>query len=199
MLSWLIESDKMLFELINGHWQSPWLDLLMPFWRDKKNWIPLYIIIAIILFWKYKLKAFPFLILVAIVVLLGDQLSSEWIKKSVMRIRPCNDSGLQVRLPSFLPCGSGYSFTSSHATNHFALAYLFIQFLLPLIPKAKVFYRIGLTLAFVLWATLVAYAQVYVGVHYPLDVFCGALLGVTIAALSYFIFQKIMKSWSFDS
>ena len=194
MLSWLIESDKAFFELINGHWHNAWFNMLMPFWRDKRSWIPLYILIAAILFWKYQWKALPLFLLTGLVVLLGDQISSELFKKTIMRPRPCNDPTMQASLQLLVPCGSGYSFTSSHATNHFALAYLFIRFLIPILPKQKTVYKYLLISVLFLWAALVAYAQVYVGVHYPLDVFCGALLGTGIAALAYRVFRRLVFS-----
>lgn len=193
MLTWLIESDKALFELINGHGHSPWLDALMAFWRDKHSWIPLYIVLAGILFWKYRWNAIPLLILTAITILVVDQLSSELIKKTVMRLRPCNDPDMQTSLKLLVHCGSGYSFTSSHAANHFALAYLFIRFSIPILPKNKPKIRWIILFSFLLWAVLVALAQVYVGVHYPLDVFCGAALGLSMAILLYYIFQRLWK------
>jgi len=30
---------------------------------------------------------------------------------------------------------------------------------------------------FIAWAAIISYAQVYVGVHYPFDILCGALIG----------------------
>lgn len=178
MLANLLEWDQAVFQLINHQGQNTFFDLLLPFWRTKVNWIPLYVLILGLLFWKYDWKrVLFFLVLIVLAVLLADQLSSQLIKKSVMRLRPCNDPALADQVRLLVHCGSGYSFTSSHATNHFALAFLFIQMLLPKFPKI----RWILVFSFIIWATLVAYAQVYVGVHYPLDVIAGALLGTAIA------------------
>jgi undecaprenyl-diphosphatase len=69
-------------------------------------------------------------------------------------------------------CSGGYSFTSSHATNHFGLAMFISQTLKPIINKFR--------WPLFLWAGSIAYGQVYVGVHYPLDVVVGSLLGCAI-------------------
>lgn len=69
-------------------------------------------------------------------------------------------------------CSGGYSFTSSHATNHFGFAVYVSITLKPILKKWKY--------VFLIWAATISYAQVYVGVHYPLDILCGAILGTTI-------------------
>ena len=92
-------------------------------------------------------------------------------KHGFERLRPCNDPEFtdHVRLV-IKHCGGGYSFLSNHAANHFGMAVFFF------ITLRHVF-RKWAWLVFV-WAGLIAFAQVYVGVHYPLDVLCGALLGM---------------------
>ncbi len=104
-----------------------------------------------------------------------DQVSSGFLKDFVGRIRPCGDPGFSryVRLLLNRCPGSG-SFTSSHATNHFGMAVFIVQTLGTYIKKWKY--------AVYFWAASISYAQVYVGVHYPLDVIGGALLG---SALGY--------------
>ncbi|HTS44574.1 MAG TPA: phosphatase PAP2 family protein, partial [Puia sp.] len=47
-----------------------------------------------------------------------------------------------------------------------------------------------------LWAFFISYAQVYVGVHYPLDVTCGAILGCGIGYAMNTFFQKQFGSLS---
>lgn len=114
----------------------------------------------------------------------ADFTSNTGFKKNVQRLRPCRAlpaDQVQVRVT----CGSGYSFTSNHAANHFAISF-FLIFLLPKRYKE-------LRWALFAWAATVAFAQVYVGVHYPLDVFCGAMLGTLLAwigASFYFRWAK---------
>jgi undecaprenyl-diphosphatase len=78
-------------------------------------------------------------------------------------------------------CGSGYSFPSTHATNHFAFALFMIGTLAQR-------YR-WIVAPLIIWAAAIAYAQVYVGVHYPFDVLCGALLGSSIGIFVARVFR----------
>lgn len=174
----LIAFDEFLFGLINGLWQHPILDYLLPIWRTKTTWIPLYILLLIVIYKRHGKRTIFFLIIIGITILVADQISSELLKKTVERLRPCREPSLS-NVRTLVHCGGGYSFTSSHATNHFAL--VMQLFLLFRLEWSKAYYW-GLFL----WASLIAYAQVYVGVHYPLDVLVGAILGVVIA---YFIFS----------
>jgi membrane-associated phospholipid phosphatase len=83
--------------------------------------------------------------------------------------------------------GVGYrprssSFTSSHAANHFGIA-VFCFFTLRQLWGKYVY-------LFLLWAASICFTQVYVGVHYPLDVFCGGILGSAIGTMTaYFFFR----------
>lgn len=99
----------------------------------------------------------------------SDLTSSFLIKENIQRIRPCNDKIFQKQVFLRAPCGSGYSFTSSHAANHFAIA----TFLSLAIGNILSIYRYMLFF----WAVSIGFAQVYVGVHYPLDVFVGFGVG----------------------
>ena len=74
------------------------------------------------------------------------------------------------------------SFTSSHAVNHFAAAmFIFTTFRKAVSPKwAYIF----------VWAFAISYAQVYVGVHFPFDTICGAIVGVILGYIPAIIFNK---------
>lgn len=169
----LLQFDRALFFLINDTGHTAWLDALMPFWRDRFFWIPLYVALASFVVWKFGTAKGAFFILAVIVAAgLADVTSSRLIKENVERLRPCNEPEIKEQVNLLIHCGGGYSFTSSHAANHFAVA-VFLCFTL-----GRLYRRIRLPL--LLWAASIAYGQVYVGVHYPLDVICGALLGTVI-------------------
>lgn len=168
----LIHFDYSLFHLIN-HWDNAFLNAIMPYWREKTTWIPVYLIFSIWMIWKHKKVGLIFLLSTALCIGVSDTVSSRIIKKSVKRQRPCRTQELENDVKLLVHCGGGYSFTSSHATNHFALAVFFI------LTIGRFIKRIKLPLLF--WATTIALGQVYVGVHFPLDILAGALLGSLIA------------------
>ena len=104
-------------------------------------------------------------------------MSSEVIKKSIERPRPCQTlEHIEMRVH----CGTGYSFTSSHATSHMALAVFWVQ-LFTAWGRRRWW--------FIPWALLVGFAQIFVGVHYPLDVLSGFVLGATIGMLFYYLYK----------
>ncbi|MEM9824487.1 MAG: phosphatase PAP2 family protein [Bacteroidota bacterium] len=174
--------DAYLFELINGHWHYGFLDQLMPFWRSKYLWFPLYLFILIFVWINFRRKSLWFLLAMIASIACADLVSSHLIKKNVQRPRPCHDEQLRARMYLLVPCGGGYSFTSSHATNHFAIAVFLILTLVRRKPRLR-------WLLF-FWAASIAYGQVYVGVHYPSDIVVGALLGTLIA----FLGASLLKS-----
>lgn len=179
----LLQLDYSLFEWINHGWQHPWLDAIMPYWREKTSWIPSYLIMVGILIWKYRIKTLYFVLVLGITVGVADQVSSELIKKNVERLRPCRETTLEPAARTLVHCGGGYSFTSSHATNHFAVAvFLFLSWGL----RWKKWRWLLL-----LWAASIALGQVYVGVHYPLDILAGGLIGSLIGYSG----SRIYRAW----
>lgn len=168
--TWLIDLDQQVFHTINTSWSNLVGDYVLPLMRNRLFWVPLYVFVlgGIILY--YKRKAWIVMVGLAITIGISDALSSRVIKPYVKRPRPCHwvqRMEVQVRVG----CGSGYSFPSSHATNHFAMA---------LFMSGLIGFKRKLSIAWLTWAALIGYAQIYVGVHYPLDVIMGAMLGSII-------------------
>lgn len=172
--------DEQLFRLINGAWSNPWLDAIMPWWRERVTWIPLYAGLAIWAGWKWKWRALIWAVCLVAAVGLADTISHRVIKKNVQRPRPCRTEGLQEDVRLLVPCGGGYSFTSNHAANHFALAGFVSRFV-----------RRRWRWPWFLWAASIAFGQVYVGLHYPLDILGGALLGLGIG----WLFAYLLKNY----
>lgn len=179
LLHSIIQSDQALFQWVNSGLANPVFDILLPWIRNKWFWAPVYAFLAAFLLFNFKRRTAWLLILgLAVSAGVSDFTSSTLIKKQVQRLRPCNDPAMQDRLVLRAPCGGGYSFTSSHASNHFAVA----VFLTGLFGTAG-WRRKYLLL---LWAGVISFAQIYVGVHYPVDVLCGALLG---SFIGYFVWK----------
>lgn len=175
--------DQSLFVYINQVATHPLTDTLMPFFRESTLWIPFYLFLIVFVFVNFGKKGWVWLLFAFITVLLTDQFSSSIIKNWVQRPRPCADPLLYGQVRLLLDhCSGGHSFTSSHATNHFGVA----TFLFVTLGR---YFGNWKYLLFI-WAALICYAQVYVGVHYPLDVVFGALLGFLIGHFVCWAYQK---------
>ncbi len=172
-MSWLdslIALDKTVFWAINTGLSNPVFDALLPWCREKWIWAPLYLFIASVSWLNFGKKGWLIVLGVVLAAGLADFTSSTLVKKNVQRIRPCNDPDMHGQVILRLEgCGSGYSFTSSHAANHFSAA----VFLIGIFGRRARWVRPAL----LSWAGLIGFSQVYVGVHYPLDVLAGAALG----------------------
>lgn len=180
---WLRYADTQLFLKINTEWTNPLLDSIYPWYREANAWVPLYLFLIVFAIMNFKEKALPWILFAVLTATLTDQLSSSFIKNLVERPRPCREELLmgQVRL-ILNNCSGGYSFPSSHATNHFGFAMFLLLTLRPIMKKWGY--------VFFIWAATIAYGQVYVGVHYPLDVLAGTLLGCLIGYFTGTYFNK---------
>ena len=185
--------DQQLFLFLNS-FNSPFFDHVMHAISGKIIWVPLYLAILVFLGVKYKRK---FLIIVLFIILaatLSDQISV-LIKNLVFRLRPCYEPSLEGHVHVVNgECGGQYSFVSSHASNSFDVA------LLSLLYIKKRWYSISI----IIWALVIGYSRIYLGVHYPGDVICGSLLGAFIGWSVYNLYvltdNKLLKNRTyFDS
>jgi undecaprenyl-diphosphatase len=184
--------DKYLFLKINTSWTNSFLDAVLPWWRDANTWTPLYLFLILFVVINSKKQAFFWILAAICTLVLTDQISSSLVKPFFGRLRPCSDPSLinQVRL--LLPnCSGGYSFTSSHATNHFGFAAFVFVTLKPIINKWGYL--------FFLWAATISFSQVYVGVHYPLDIVSGAILGLLIGYTTAYYFNRIIGTMNIET
>lgn len=178
MFQQLLQLDFLLFELLNGKWHNTLFDTILPVWRSQYFWAPLYLFFFTFLIYNYHPKTILGIIAFFLLTFfLSDQLSAGVIKSLLPRLRPCRTPELLETVRLLVPCGSGKSFVSAHATNHFAIAVY-----TGLILKQNFNWLLGVLLA---WAASIAYAQVYVGVHFPFDVIGGAFLGVFIGSFTH--------------
>lgn len=180
----LLQIDYAVFDFINQNLSNTFFDTVMPFIRNKKTWIPFYLFLAYFILKKYSLKNAAFIIVLAVLcVALADGVSSHILKPYFHRLRPCNFEPFAQHINLVLKnCSGAFSFPSSHAANHFALG----TFL------ALVFYKLykWFSLLLIIWAGFICFAQIYVGVHFPSDIFGGSFLGIFIAFIAYFVYKK---------
>jgi undecaprenyl-diphosphatase len=189
MIDFLQAFDTALFRFLNGTIGNPLFDVAMPVITDlNRHWYGwVFFGGAWLLLMTVGGKAGRIAGLLLIPLLaVSDQISSNVIKKIVMRPRPCHlADGVPIveHVRLLVGCGGGYSFPSSHAVNNFAAATLLSHFF----PRKK-------RLLFAA-AGLVAFSRVSVGVHYPSDVIGGALLGILIAVLCIFGWMLVASQY----
>lgn len=174
MQEFLINLDIKWLFFINHTLSNQFFDMLMPILRNKLTWLPLYLFVIYLITKKYGFKSIWVIGFAILTVVFCDQISSGLIKPYFERMRPCNNPEISdwIKLP--IGKGHGWSFVSSHATNHFGLATYFSMVLIRYKNQYKVY------LPFMIWAFSIAFAQVYLAYHYPSDVIVGALLGMVI-------------------
>ncbi len=184
MIEPLINIDTSITLALNGLHNS-FFDSIMLFISGKFSWIPLYLVLLIFAYKKSEnIKVFlVFLVSIAVLITMADQSSVHLFKNVFERLRPCHCEHIRNSIHIVNNhCGGQFGFVSSHATNVFALA-VFIS----------IFFKNKLvSILLVVWAIIVAYSRVYLGVHYLGDVLGGAILGVFIAFVVYFLFKKLL-------
>lgn len=180
MMEFLINIDQSLFLFLNGL-HATWFDPIMWWLSDKLIWIPLYLFILYLIIRKYQWKSVGILLSVAILIAASDQVSV-FIKYGIERFRPTHNEGIKDSIHTLNEYfGGSYGFVSSHAANSFALAAFTSFFLAP-------YYKNYRWIAFI-WAALVSYSRIYLGVHYPGDILGGAILGILLSFIVYKLYR----------
>ena len=171
----LLEWDQSLFLFINRLGNNEW-DYYWKIITNKRTWTPLYLILVSHFFYKYSWKKALVLTLIAILgVGLSDQVTNLF-KYGVARLRPCHQDLLieSMRMVK-KSCGGKFGFYSAHASNH-----MFLAVYLSLIIRER-----WVSTSLVIWALFIGYSRIYLGVHFPSDVFVGFIMGSFWAALMY--------------
>jgi undecaprenyl-diphosphatase len=167
--------DQQFFLFLNS-FNSPFWDQVMHVISGKVIWAPLYLAILIFIGIKYKRKFIIIILFIILAVTLADQASVHLFKNVFQRLRPCHEPALEGLVHLFNgKCGGQFGFVSSHAANSFNVAVISLLFI-----KNR-WYSTGI----IIWAVVVGYSRIYLGVHYPGDVICGSLLGTLIGWSMY--------------
>jgi len=165
---------------------NPVFDTIFPFWRQSIFWMPVYLFLLVFAIANFGRRSAMWCLFFIITVSVSDMISSGLVKDWVGRLRPCRDPAFVQHVRFILDyCPQSGSFTSSHACNHFAMAAFLVLTLKPYLKRYSwLFYA---------WAASVAFGQVYVGVHYPIDILGGGLLGWGLGAAGAVLYKKLFS------
>jgi undecaprenyl-diphosphatase len=173
-----IDRELLLFlNGLNADWLDPIMKIISSFWV----WYPIIILFIFLSVKIYKSKFWIPILCGVICFAITDQVSFH-TKENVQRYRPSHNVEIaeQVHIVDNYR-GGIHGFFSGHAANSFGLAFISLLFV------KKRYY----TIIALVWASIVSYSRIYLGVHYPSDIFVGALFGTGVAFLIYYIHNKI--------
>ena len=193
MIEDVLNLDTELFIYLNSL-GFPLFDNFWIFLSNKEANVLFYSTLLVLYFYKRSLKfkfseLFYLLILIAFMITITDQ-TANLFKDSFQRLRPCYNEMIKdsIRLVKE-SCGGKYGFFSAHASNSFTLAVFF-----GLLYKKKFKYLIYFSL---LYASLISYSRIYLGVHFPLDILFGAAFGLIIGILTFNFYDKKLYYFKF--
>lgn len=190
MFETLEHIDRTILLAINGA-NHPVLDSI--FWQASAGWIfiPLWLFI---LWYFYKQKGIKFVgtavLCVAFIILFCDR-STELVKHSVERYRPTHNLEImdQIHIVNHYR-GGQYGFFSGHSSNNTGVA----LFLFLLLSQLKIRYRYFIFLV----PLTIEYSRMYLGVHYPSDIFFGTLDGILWGLVFYKVFKYLIRRWNVE-
>lgn len=185
LIELLKDIDTKILLQINGcHFE--WLDFIMYQSSERFIWIPFYLLIIYFLIKQYKKDSLLIFLFIIVTIVITDQLSVHLFKNVFERYRPCHTIQLEGLLHLVNnKCGGQYGFISSHAANAFAILFF-------LTPFVRIQFPI-IWYVLIVWALLLSYSSIYLGVHYPSDVVVGIMVGGCIGMGSFKLFAKFQK------
>lgn len=181
MLEKLLEWDKDTFIYLNSHGIEEY-DL---FWSTITNittWIPLFVLFFVLVFIKYPKREALFIALTVLALIFFILYATHITKEFVARLRPNNNEEINT-LIRILKSPVSYSFFSGHAASSFSITTLIVLFLRKRLKWCWLFY---------IWPLLFAFSRIYVGVHYPVDIIVGAIVGILSAFLFYNLYTRLI-------
>ena len=180
MLECLSELDTKLFLILNGA-HLPWLDWPFYIISGKITWVPLYAWLLWLLAKKNGIGLWFTIVCVVLMVFATDTGSGE-VKSFVMRFRPTRNPEIADLVHTVNDYRGGrFGFFSAHAANTFALA-MFVS--LSLSSRCMLVFLL-------LWAFVVSYSRIYLGVHYPGDILVGAIYGIGVGSFFFWFEHKV--------
>lgn len=184
MLETIIEKDQQLLIYLNGLGSTFW-DSFYMYITHQINWWPFFVLIIFLLLKKISLKQFGLLVLVLAVFFLFTDQTTNLVKNSVERLRPVNDPLIEPYLRIVRKAGS-FSFFSGHASNSSGATLILFLIL-------RKYYRYAWVIFF--FPLLFAYTRLYLALHYPLDILCGYIFGISSGFVFFYLFKFLNNKY----
>jgi len=187
MIAWIEHIDTQLFLFLNSL-RTSWLDTFFYLFTNTYIWIPLYLLVIALIVKQWKRKSWIIILFLLMAVTCSDQ-SCNFLKKNIGRLRPSHTIELEGKVNLVMRSdgtpyrGGLYSFPSAHASNSIILLLFFAFF----VKRHRQWSLILMSL----WVLLFTYSRIYLGVHYPLDILFGFLLGSCWTLLFIMLFRRI--------
>ena len=179
MPDFLLNTDEKLFLFLNSLY-TPFFDVFMEAISGKYIWIPLYLFLVFWMIYRRKAQGLWILLFAVLLFALTDFTSVHFFKNVFERLRPCRDPDIMDKVHLVNGhCGGKFGFISNHAANTFGLAFLMVF----------IFRERWLSITLVTWAVVVSYSRIYLGVHYPGDIIGGALWGILLAYVVFWLYR----------
>lgn len=176
----LVAGDKQLFLFLNGlndHYFDHFMYMFSAMWV----WIPLYVSVLYFLIKNGKKESVWLILALVLCIVIADQVSSGLIKQAVQRLRPTHNpefNGLVHIVNNYR--GGQFGFVSSHAANTFGFALLSSLFI-----RRRLY-----TVSIIAWSLVTCYSRIYLGVHYPLDIAGGLMVGALAAFTCFLLIRR---------
>ncbi|MFT5771369.1 MAG: undecaprenyl-diphosphatase [Algoriphagus sp.] len=183
MIEKLKAIDEKLFIWLNS-FHADWLDPIVFQMTETVTWIPFYGILIYFIYRADHKGIWWVLGGAALTILISDQVTSGLMKPFFERLRPCHEERLDGVIHNYGRCGGLFGFVSSHAANTFAIATFLNLKIRDNLPYLKWIF---------LWAFIISYTRIYLGVHYPFDILLGAVIGVAAGWVSWFLIVVVRR------
>ena len=184
----LRQLDHEVFIFLNNHHSEFW-DPIMILISERFFWFPAYFGLIIYLLHTFGRRGIAKLGMALLSVGAADFISSRFFKPGFARLRPCHDPSLSEFINIVSGCGGKFGFISSHAATTFALA----TFMYLVLPPSYRWFKLGLFV----WAIVISYSRIYLGVHFPGDILAGALLGTSLGWIFEKLYYFVLSRYSF--
>lgn len=179
MLEKLLQWDRDTFIYLN----SLGIERYDGFWSTVTHiatWIPLFVLFVVLLYVKFPKKEAHYKLLTVLGLVIFVTAITHWTKISVARLRPNNTEEINT-LIRILKSPTDYSFFSGHASSSFSITMLVYLFLRTKLKWAILFF---------IWPLLFAMSRIYVGVHFPIDIIVGMVVGILSGVLFHWIYRR---------